>query len=95
LISSANIQETPFSLPALFYPSANNVFSLLTSTNFKETYILNLNLFNKTELTKTYRWFYKYSLIHRRNFKNTHKITLTKKLLSTGVLNKHLTTKNL
>lgn len=41
------------------------------------------------------RWLYKYSLLHRKIFKNSHKLTLSKKLLNSTFYNTDLTKKNL
>lgn len=41
------------------------------------------------------RWLYKYSLLHRKVFKNSHKLTLSKKLLNSTFYNTDLTKKNL
>jgi len=59
------------------------------------TFFKNQNLINKTNVNKIHRWLYKYSLIHRRSFKNSHKITLTKKLFNVGILDKAVSSKNL
>jgi hypothetical protein len=75
----------------------NNFTPQNCHSNYKcdTSFFLNNNLVQKLTISKTYRWLYKYSLIHRRNFKNTHKLTLTKKLINIGFLNKNLSDKNL
>jgi hypothetical protein len=48
------------------------------------------NLKNKLNIGKWDRWLYRYSFFHRKDLKNTHKITLVKKLINSGFLNNNL-----
>lgn len=85
----------------------NNIFSFiyLFNFNFKNLNFYNykfneFNLINKNFLltlnnSKSLRWLYRYSIIHRKTFKNSHKLTLIKKLIHSDFLNKNLTHKNI
>jgi hypothetical protein len=58
---------------------------------------LNLSSFVKTQTqaTKWDRWLYRYSILHRKLIKNSHKITMTKKLLNSGFYDTNLFNKNI
>ncbi len=50
---------------------------------------------NQIISAKWNRWLYKYSILHRKVFKNSHKLTLSKKILNSGIYNNDLAKKNL
>lgn len=52
------------------------------NANFSEFQNINLNFINELNSSKWNRWLYKYSILHRKILKNSHKLTLTKKLIN-------------
>lgn len=72
-------------------------FSKLTTftTKFEELWTVNLYLKNQLNTAKWNRWLYRYSILHRKILKNSHKITITKKLLNSGFYNNTLFSKNI
>lgn len=84
-----------YNISPLFYLSNFKLSLLSNATWFKEYSMIYSNFINKSEILKTNRWLYRYSLTHRRNFKNSHKLTLTKKLIGTGLMDKNLSNKNI
>ena len=71
----------------------NNQLSFLNK-NFKFK-IINYYLNNQIENAKKNRWLFKYSILHRKIFKNSHKLTISKKLINSGLYNLNITSKNL
>lgn len=61
----------------------------------KETYPLSFYFKNQLKTAKWNRWLYRYSILHRKLLKNSHKITLTKKLITSDNLNSKFFDKNL
>jgi hypothetical protein len=57
----------------------------------------NFNLFiiNQTKIAKINRWLYRYSILHRKLLKNSHKITMIKKILNFNFYSKNDFNKNL
>lgn len=53
------------------------------------------NISNQVNTAKWNRWLYRYSILHRKLLKNSHKLTLTKKLINSGFYNNSLFDKNL
>ncbi len=67
----------------LFYLNDLNFGDLIfKNTFFKEFYNINLNFQNQLDSAKWNRWLYRYSILHRKILKNSHKLTLTKKLIN-------------
>jgi hypothetical protein len=56
---------------------------------------LNSIVEDQTKIFKWSRWLYRYNILHRKIIENSHKITNTKKLVSTGFFNSHLMSHNL
>ena len=68
-----------------FYLSSFSFNALLAySNNFIELWNISSFIKNQINAAKWNRWLYKYSILHRRFLKNSHKITLTKKLFASG-----------
>lgn len=63
--------------------------------NFEELWSLNFFLKNQLNIAKWNRWLYRYSILHRKILKNSHKLTLTKKLINSGFYNSKLFNKNI
>jgi hypothetical protein len=79
-----------FYLPHL-NPSLTNFF---TSNNSNPVFI-STAINNSLQSIKSYYWLYKYNLLHRSTFKNSHNLTIVKKLLTTGFYDTTITTNNL
>ena len=63
--------------------------------NFPELWSLNFFLKNQTNAAKWNRWLYRYSILHRKILKNSHKITLSKKLINSGIYDTKVFNKNI
>lgn len=63
--------------------------------NFNELWILNSSFKNQIVSAKWNRWLYRYSILHRKILKNSHKLTLTKKLLNSGFYESKIFNKNI
>jgi hypothetical protein len=64
-------------------------------SRFSELWTVNLSLKNTMNSAKINRWLYRYSILHRKILKNSHKITMSKRLLNSGFYNNRLFTKNI
>jgi len=64
-------------------------------TNFNEFYTLNFYIKNQINSSKWNRWLYRYSILHRKIFKNSHKITMSKNLINSGLYDNNFFNKNL
>jgi hypothetical protein len=53
------------------------------------------SILNQLNSAKWNRWLYRYSINHRKILKNSHKITLAKRLMNSGFFNNDLFNKNL
>ena len=96
---SNELQKYPFLLKTklgFFFINDLN-YSKLPSllTNFQEFWILNNYLKNQLTVSKWNRWLYRYSILHRKVLKNSHKITLSKKLIDSGLVDSKLFDKNI
>jgi len=69
-------------------------FSFL-SVNARELWPLSFYIKNQTSAGKWNRWLYKYSILHRKILKNSHKLTITKRLINSGYFNSQLFSKNI
>lgn len=63
--------------------------------NFEELWSLNFYLKNQLDVSKWNRWLYRYSILHRKVLKNSHKITLAKRLINSGVYDSKFFDKNI
>jgi len=63
--------------------------------NFQELFLLNNFFKNQLNSAKWNRWLYKYSLLHRKILKNSHKITLVKRLINNGFYDSKLYNSNI
>ena len=63
--------------------------------SFNELWIINSSLKNQLNSSKWNRWLYRYSILHRKILKNSHKITLSKKLINSGFYDSNLFNKNI
>lgn len=63
--------------------------------NFEELW--GLNLFTKNQIlgAKWNRWLYRYSILHRKILKNSHKLTTVKRLLNSGIYDSRIFEKNI
>lgn len=63
--------------------------------NYQELWSLNLYLKNQLNSAKWNRWLYRYSILHRKSLKSSHKITLSKRLINSGFYDSKLFNKNI
>lgn len=63
--------------------------------NFEELWSLNIFLKNQTNISKWNRWLYRYSILHRKLLKNSHKLTLAKRLINSGIYDSKIFNKNI
>lgn len=78
-----------------FFKNINFGDFLYYLNNHQEFLTLSNNLRNQLNTAKWNRWLYRYSLLHRKTLKNSHKITLIKKLINFNPITKNLYNKNL
>ena len=64
-------------------------------SNYPELWPISDFLKNQTNAAKWNRWLYKYSILHRKILKNSHKITVAKRLLNSGFYDTKLFNKNI
>lgn len=79
-----------FYLPYL-NPNLTNFFT----SNYSNPVFISTTINNSLQSIKSYYWLYKYSLLHRATFKNSHNLTIVKKLLTTGFYDTTVKTNNL
>ena len=63
--------------------------------NYEELWSLNQYFKNQLNSAKWNRWLYRYSILHRKSLKNSHKITLSKKLINSGFYDSKIFNKNI
>lgn len=63
--------------------------------NFTELWTLNDYVKNQLNSAKWNRWLYRYSILHRKVLKNSHKLTTSKRLINSGFYNSEIFDKNL
>ena len=63
--------------------------------NFQELWSLNFFVKNQTTSAKWNRWLYRYSILHRKILKFSHKITLSKRLINSGFYDSKIFEKNI
>ena len=63
--------------------------------NFEELWSLNNFFKNQLNSSKWNRWLYRYSILHRKLLKFSHKITLSKKLINSGFYDSKIFNKNI
>nr|ASY95692.1 ccmF [Paraurostyla sp.] len=78
-----------------YFSNLNQTILNLFISEYSEFLNFNNLLINQNLFSKWNRWLYKYSILHRKFIKNSHKITLTKKLLTFNFYNKFFFKKNL
>lgn len=71
----------------------NNLNNLIT--NYAELFSLSQSLLDQTKIVKWNRWLYRYNVLHRKTIKNSHKLTMVKKLISTGFYDTSMMTNNM
>ena len=64
-------------------------------TNSPELSSLTSSMINQTKVIKWNRWLYRYNVLHRKTVKNSHKLTMVKKLITTGFYDSSLTSNNI
>ncbi len=79
-----------FYLDDFNYQQLNNLIF-----NFNELWPLNTAIKNQLTSAKWNRWLYRYSILHRKILKNSHKITLSKKLINSGFYESKIFNKNI
>jgi hypothetical protein len=57
--------------------------------------LLNLAVSEQLTLVKTQKFLYNYSFLHRKILKDSHKLTMVKRLITSGFYDTTLTTRNL
>jgi hypothetical protein len=62
--------------------------------NYEELWTLNMYLKNQLNSAKWNRWLYRYSILHRKILKNSHKLTLSKKIINSGFYDSKIFNKN-
>lgn len=79
----------------LFYLNNLN-FNTLSNLSSNGSELLNLSqsLIDQTKVIKWNRWLYRYNILHRKTIKNSHKLTMVKKLISTGFYDTSLMSNN-
>jgi len=84
--SSSEAQFSPNSAPrGSFYIPVTDFTSLMSSTRgYSELSGLTDSLQQQVTSAKWSRWLYKYNLLHRKSVLNSHKNTMTKRLLGSG-----------
>lgn len=60
-----------------------------------ELWLLSSGVQNQLEVGKWDRWLYRYSLLHRKVLKNSHKLTITKRLINSGYFSNSQFTQNI
>ena len=63
--------------------------------NYEELWSLNLYLKNQLNSAKWNRWLYRYSILHRKSLKSSHKLTLSKKIINSGFYDSKIFNKNI
>jgi hypothetical protein len=72
--------------------SFGNLASYLS--NYEELLTSQIYIKNITNAAKWNRWLYRYSILHRKVLKNSHKLTITKRLFNSGFYSNSLFTRN-
>jgi hypothetical protein len=88
LLNSLN-NLNPFYINNLDFKKVNFFSKVNELVNF------NINLSDQLNITNTLRWSYRYSNLHRRTMYNSHKLTESKKLISSGFFDINITQENL
>jgi hypothetical protein len=63
--------------------------------NFEELWSLNFFFKNQLNSAKWNRWLYRYSILHRKLLKFSHKLTLSKRLINSGFYDSKIFNKNI
>lgn len=80
-----------------FFVADDLTFADLNSfiSNMNELSILDSAIKNHSKFAKWNRWLYRYSLLHRKTLKNSHKLTLSKKLFNSGMYSSSVFNQNI
>lgn len=96
---NTELTQYPFitkSKPGLFFLNDFNYNKMsFMLNNFSELWSLNHYTKNQLSTAKWNRWLYRYSILHRKILKNSHKITLSKRLLNSGIFDSKIFDKNI
>jgi hypothetical protein len=85
-LESINYNQSIHLKTGVFYSTNLNGLNLLNYlTNFKELQFFTENVHSQFSIAKWNRWLYKYSILHRKILKNSHKLTIIKRLLNSGL----------
>ncbi len=85
------------------YNKLNGTF-YISNFNYNKLNLLNLNnefnfisnsIENQVDTIKIVRWLYRYNVLHRKTLKQSHNLTLSKKLISSGFFDSKIMTNNL
>lgn len=87
--------QLPKVIRSAFYLDAANHAALNCLRN-QPVNIPNITSYTKNQLSaaKWNRWLYRYSILHRRILKNSHKLTVTKRLFQSGFYSDDLSARN-
>ena len=79
-----------------FYFDSLNFGSFIQKNTFYTEFMnFNDNLKNQLDSAKWNRWLYRYSILHRKVLKNSHKLTLTKRLFNSSLHTSNAFDKNI
>jgi len=78
-----------------FFKDLNYGYLRFLIGTFEEFITLNQEVTSQLNSSKWNRWLYRYSITHRKILKNSHKLTLTKKLVNGGFFDNNLFSKNI
>lgn len=97
LNTETNRYSTELSTKTGLFYAANLNYTSLQSLMFENTELSGLRTSITNQLTsiRQQRWLYRYNILHRAVLKNSHHLTLTKKLINSGFFNSSLTTRNI
>ena len=87
--NSNNKLNGTFYISNLHYTNLN-----LFNLNSEFSFITN-SIGSQVDTLKLVRWLYKYSVLHRKTLKQSHNLTLSKKLISSGFFDSKIMTNNL
>ena len=79
-----------------FYITSLNFMELNNSLLFNNYFTnLNASVVNQLDTLKSHKFLYNYSFLHRKILKDSHKLTMVKRLITSGFYDSTLVTKNL
>ena len=89
------LKKSDFNKKNYFYVSDLSFNDINQIVSIEELNSIQHSLANQAKLINTLRWSYRYNNLHRRTMYNSHKITTSKKLISSGFFDLNLTKSNL